>query len=125
MRRDAIDFHAVEEKHGLIHSRLENWARWCNGVGHAAASPMFRLYRSSDARNADRIAFGGAPVDKMDAAKIAKAVTALPEQHRAAINWSYVKPVNPRRAASSIGTSIEGLHNLVRNGRQMLINRRA
>ncbi len=124
MIRDAIDFHAVEEKHFKLHDRLLNWARWCNGSGAASESPMFRLYRSS-ARAREYMAIGGDPVDKGDALRIAKAVIALPDQHRSAVNWHYVKPVNPMRACREIGTSMEGLALLVRDGRQILLNRHA
>lgn len=120
-----IDFHKVEEKHAGIHARLVNWARWCNGSGGPSQSPMFRLFVSPARARGGEIAHFSVPVDKSDAIRIAKAVIALPEQHRAAINWSYVRPVSPRRAASSIGTTLEGLALLVKDGRQMLVNRGA
>jgi hypothetical protein len=120
-----IDFHAVEEKHRGIHERLLNWARWCNGTPGASSSPMFRLYVApARARGAEHT-WTSIGVDTHDASRIAKAVVALPEQHRKALNWSYLKPINPRRAASSLGTSLEGLALLVRDGRQMLVNRNA
>jgi len=121
-----IDFHIVEEKHAGIHSRLLNWARWCNGSGGPSMSPMFRLFVSpARARAGEVSSVVSVPVDKADAIRIAKAVIALPDGHRAAIQWSYVKPVNPRRAAASIGTTLEGLALYVRDGRQMLVNRGA
>lgn len=123
--RDAIDFHAVDEKHFAIHDRLMNWARWCNGTGAPSESPMFRLYRSSARAKADYMATTGIAVDQRDAARIAKAVIALPAGHRSAINWNYVKPVSPARACRAIGTSMEGLMRLVCDGRQMLVNRGA
>jgi DNA-directed RNA polymerase specialized sigma24 family protein len=64
-------------------------------------------------------------VDGMDAQRIAKAVGHLPEPHRKALHWSYIRPVNPRRAASDLGTTLDGLALLVRDGRQMLVNREA
>jgi hypothetical protein len=119
------DFHAVEAKHTEIHARLENWARWCNGSAGSTTSPMFRLYIApARARGAEHT-WSGVPVDGMDAARIAKHVAQLPEKHRHALNWSYIKPVNPRRAAQMIGVTLEGLLLLVRDGRQMLLNRRA
>lgn len=85
---------------------------------------MFRLYRV-EARSREQygVLTGFAPVDSRDAAQIAKAVTALPEQHRLAINWHYVKPIGPLRMARALGVTREGLAHLVRDGRQMLINR--
>ena len=118
-----IDFHAVEAKHAAIHDRLLNWARWCNGSGGPSQSPMFRLFVSPARARAGEVAHFSIPVDKSDAIRIAKAVIALPDGHRAAVQWAYVKPVSPRRAASNIGTTLTGLALLVRDGRQMLVNR--
>jgi hypothetical protein len=125
--RTSIDFHAVEEKHFPIHERLLNWARWCNGSGSPATSPMFRLFvASARAKSGDGVAFSSSgSVDTHDAHLIAKAVSMLPDPHRAAVNWCYIKPTSPRRAASSIGTTLEGLALLLRDGRQMLVNRKA
>ena len=121
-----IDFHAVEQKHNEIHGRLQNWARWCNGSdGGGATSPMFRLYMApARARGAEHT-WSGLAVDGMDAQRIAKAVALLPEPHRRALHWSYIKPINPRRAATEQGTTLAGLAQLVRDGRQMLVNRSA
>ena len=121
-----IDFHLVEEKHAGIHSRLLNWARWCNGSGGPSMSPMFRLFVSpARARAGEVSSVVSVPVDRSDAILIAKAVIALPENHRAALNWCYIRPVSPRRAAASIGTTLEGLALYVRDGRQILVNRGA
>jgi DNA-directed RNA polymerase specialized sigma24 family protein len=64
-------------------------------------------------------------VDRLDAAQIAKAVATLPVKHRSALNWHYVKPVSPKRACQALGESMEGLALLVRDGRQILINKKA
>lgn len=120
MKRDAIDFHLVPDHQLAIHWRLVNWSRWCNGRPGNNCSPMFRGYRSTDVWSAPEI---GTPVDKLDAAKVAKAVVALPEKHRAAVNWHYVKPVAPMRAARELAVSLAELAQLVRDGRQMMINR--
>lgn len=119
------DFHQVEAKHHDIHARLVNWARWCNGSFSTTVSPMFGMVRSAaQARGAEH-AWATISVDGLDAQRIAKAVTHLPEPHRRALAWSYIKPINPRRAAREQGTTIEGLALLVRDGRQMLVNRGA
>lgn len=127
MKRDAyIDFHQVEEKHFAIHQRLVNWGTWCNGTAPSSTSPMFRLYIApARARSSDGITYGASSVDTLDAARIAKAVSALPEKHRNAVNWCYVRPVAPIRAARAIGVSLDGLMQLLRDGRQMLVNRGA
>lgn len=125
MKVKPVDFHAVEPHQRAIDARLRNWGRWCNGSTAPLTSPMFRM-TPPPPRVRGEMAYASADsVDRMDAAQVAKAVAALPERHRAAINWSYVKPVSPARACKAIGTTMDGLALLVRDGRQMLINRKA
>lgn len=123
--KQSIDFHRVAPEHAEIHARLENWAKWCNGSGAPSISPMFRMYRSpARARGAEHT-WAADAVNGADGARVARFVGLLPEKHRRALNWSYLKPINPRRAASEIGTTLEGLAQLVRDARQMLVNRGA
>lgn len=122
VRQQPIDFHRVEPAHRAIDLRLRNWGLWCNGTSQSITSPMFRMTPPPPRVRGDA-AYCGVSVDRMDAAHVAKAVAALPAAHRAAVNWSYVKPVNPKRACQAIGTSMAGLAALLRDGRQMLINR--
>lgn len=120
-----IDFHAVEDKHAEIHRRLENWAKWCRGSWVPSISPMFQMYRSPARARGAEATWSRSAVDSMDAARLARYVAKLPDKHRRAINWSYVRPVNPRRAAQEIGVTLEDLLSLVRNARQMLVNQEA
>jgi DNA-directed RNA polymerase specialized sigma24 family protein len=124
MATKSIDFHAVEEHQREIDRRLYNWAKWCNGSNVPMTSPMFRMTPPPPRVRADMAYQMADSVDRMDAMKIAKAVIALPDKHRAAVNWAYVKPVNPRRACQSIGVSPDDLALLLRDGRQILINRK-
>lgn len=121
--RTFVDFHAVEPHQREIDRRLANWGRWCHGTTAPMTSPMFRMVPPPPRVRSDMAYQVGTVVDSADAVKVAKAVAALPQSHRTAINWCYVKPVNPRRACQVIGTTMEGLAKLVRDGRQMLINR--
>ena len=121
--RQAVDFSRVEVHHHAIDARLRNYGTWCNGSGAPQMSPMFRLMPPPPRVRGD-IETWGDSVDTLDASKIAKAVIALPVKHRAAINWCYVAPVNPRRACQDIGVSMQGLSDLLTDGRQMLVNRR-
>lgn len=123
--KEHIDFHQVEPHQRAIDARLHNWSKWCNGSYVPLTSPMFRMVPPPPRVRADAYQSAAAPVDKMDAAKVAKAVAGLPERHRSAINWHYIKPVSPRRACETIGCGMEELAQLVRDGRQMLINRKA
>jgi hypothetical protein len=123
-RPDPVDFSHVEAGHWGMHQRLENWARWCRGTQRqigTPGSPMFGLYRSSDARR-EYGAETRVPVDRNDAQRVAKGVVHLPDKHRRAIQWAYLHPRNPRGAAQALGVTLEGLRDLVRDGRQMLIN---
>lgn len=120
MRRD-IDFHLVPEHQLAMHARMLNWARWARGSGSSHVSPMFRGYRSTDIHVAPQVS---EPVDSIDAWEVARAVYALPEKHRAATNWHYIKPVMPFRACREIGCTPEALAMLVIDGRTMLINRK-
>lgn len=63
----------------------------------------------------------GATTHKLGA--VAGAVQGLPEKHRHALNWLYVKPTSPRRACAALAVSMHDLFDLVVSGRQMLINR--
>ena len=122
MKRDsAVDFHIVEPAHIAIHMRLENWALWANGKPRSIVQPMFQLYRP-DAYERES---SGIVIDRLDAQKVQKAVSALPEQHRAAITWQYVAPCSPIRMARALGETLNGLAELVRRGRTMLNNRGA
>ncbi|MBT2322538.1 hypothetical protein J7E62_09290 [Variovorax paradoxus] len=118
-----IDFHAVAWDHNDIDGRLRNWGAWCKGTPANSSSPMFRLAAPPPRVRSDRNA-STSTIDRADAIRIAQGVTALPEKHAAALNWCYVRPVNPRRACMSIGTTMEGLADLLYEGRQMLINRK-
>lgn len=119
-----VDFHSVEQHQREIDRRLLNWGQWCNGTGTSCVSPMFRMCPPPPRVRGD-MNMHASQVDTGDAAQISKAVSALPDSHRAAVNWAYVKPVSPRRACQAIGTSMAGLKMLLRDGRQMLINRKA
>lgn len=125
LMRAKVDFFEVAEGQRDMDRRLHNWAIWCNGSAGGEGHPMWRLYRTPPARGEVAPCGGVVSVDRMDAVRIAKAVAALPEKHRRALNWCYVKPSAPKRAAQSLAVSLEGLALLVRDARQMLINRSA
>lgn len=123
MRRDDhIDFFLVRDEHLAIHADLENWARWVRVRPRGwAVSPMFRLYKSKAFQwEMPTIA---CPVDTLAAVEMEKAVSALPEKHRAAIRWSYVFAGHPARMARELGVSKQGLLDLIASGRTMLKNR--
>lgn len=122
-RIEPVNFDIVDEAHEAIHKRLDNWARWQHGGGGSGGvAPMFRLYRPD---NYERGPIS-MPVDGTDAQRIQKGVShpSFPQKHRVALNWFYVRPVNPVKIARKLGLSLEGLAEYVREGRIMLINRK-
>lgn len=120
MRRDDfVDFFHVEAHQTAMHKRLENWAQWCYSRGGPSASPMFRLYRPDNFERETT----SMPVDHQDAAKIAKGVAMLPQPHREALQWNYITGGSPTKARRRLGVTADGLMTLIRDGRQMLMNR--
>jgi hypothetical protein len=119
MLKVIVDFSHVDPHQAEMDERLNNWARWSFSGGGAGCSPMFRLYRSTEGHQEET----RTGVDSLDAQKVQKGVSALPSRHRLAVSWCYIKRNNPRRAAQDVGASMEGLALLIRDGRQMLINR--
>ena len=117
-----VDFSTVEDRHRSIDARLENWARWSRNPVAAGGCPMFRLYRSSEVHRVESSA--SQPVDGIDAARMQKGMQGLPVNHRLALSWAYIKRNNPGQAARSLGLSLQGLLDIVRDGRQMLVNSR-
>jgi hypothetical protein len=126
LTRVYVDFHAVEEKHRDIDARLVNWARWSLGrldrggsypataAGFEGYRPPATIHRHVEAPN---------PVDSIAAVHMQAAVVALPVKHRLATHWHYIRRNNPRRAAQDLAVTLAGLAELVRDARQMLINR--
>lgn len=121
MKRDYVDFSEVPLHQMAIHGRLENWSISCFGRSGSNTSPMFRLYRSDEVWDPSPPSI---PVDSADAAKIARAVSALPRPHMLAVNWYYVTRGAPIHGRRSIGCTLAELARYVIDGRQMLINRK-
>ncbi|HNG01993.1 MAG TPA: hypothetical protein PLS35_05975 [Nitrospira sp.] len=119
-----VDFNAVDPKHQTMDARLRNWSIWANGrdgLGFAPCAPMFRMYRSTE--QWEDSANKAPAVDQLDAQRVQKGVSALPEKHRIAISWNYMSRSHPRKAAKALGESLEGMKHLIDAGRQMLCNR--
>lgn len=124
--RAYIDFNIVYPDEREIDRRLQNWARWQRGgSGERArtgdASPTFRLYRSSDARGE-----GAEPapaIDKADALRVHFAIVhpTFSPTARAALQWAYLRPRDPKGTADSMGVDLAGLLELVRAGRALLV----
>mgnify|MGYP006393552631 FL=1 len=122
VQETTVDYNYVKPEHEAVHERLSNWARWVRVRPHGwQTAPMFRMYQSR-ARQWEAPVIQN-PVDTLDAVLVEKAVSALPEKHRAAVRWSYVHCGNPVGMARTLGVSKQGLADLVGSGRTMLKNR--
>ena len=120
--QEIVDYTHVQAHHEAIHERLMNWARWLRPrLSGWHTHPMWRNSRTS--RQWEVSPDISTPVDTLDAALMEKAVYALPEKHRDALRWYYVRQGNPVAMARQLGLSKQGLADLVDSGRTMLQNR--
>lgn len=120
-----VDFSIIPPHQAAMHERLENWARASRGGDKQSgtSSPMFRLHQSDAWTPRAYGAETTAPVNRQDAMLVNKGVVALPEKHRRAVQWYYLHPGKPAHMARELGQTLQGLADLVRDGRQFLINR--
>ena len=81
----------------------------------------FDGYQSPAQVRAEREA--GIPVDRADAAKVAKGVAALPEKHRKAVQWCYVMRSSIGSGRRYVVATSADLARLVVDARSMLVNR--
>lgn len=125
--REFVDFASVPEHQWPMHDRLENWARAQRGGDKqsGSAAPIFKLHKSDEWHSREYGAETALSVDRSDAVLVAKGVIALPEKHRAALQWYYIRHgSNPMGKRAELGVTLRDLAQLVIDARQMLINRR-
>lgn len=124
MAKIIIDYSHVEDRHSEIHDRLELWAKWVNPQQQVwMTQPMFRQYRSHAWQwETPQLKV---QINTIEAHQTEKAVSFLPEKHRAAIRWCYVWRTNPIGIARELGQTKEGLADLIEKGRDILKNRLA
>ncbi len=123
MKRDAIDFSRVPDRHHEIDRRLLLWGRWIiDRPKPWRVSPMFRQYRSHAWQwHLPEIQVHGTPGENM---ATEKAVCALPEKHAYAIRWAYMAPWVPVSIVRrELAMTRQGLADLLTNARDMLVNR--
>ena len=120
--RETIDFAYIEPQHGDIHARLVNWGRWAEVRPSYKTCPMFRMARSNSRQwHQPEIRD---TINTLDAADVEKAVSHLPPPYRDALRWFYViKYPSERVYRRKAGLAPEGLLRVLRDGRQMLVNR--
>jgi hypothetical protein len=120
MKKQDVDFSAIEDGHKDIHNRLLNWARYVSTNTLSINQPMFSQVKSS--RQWDVDPHISIPVDTLDGHVLEKAVFKLPILNRSAIRWYYVGRNSITSQRKEQGLTSEGLALLVRDGRQMLKN---
>ena len=121
VQKPVIDIHHVEPKHRAIHSRLVNWSKWARGRRVYQTSPMFRMYRSNY-RQWHPVHISDS-IDAMDGMAIGKAVAALPAPHRRCMVWFYIHQYGENKFRREEGYTLDFLYQIIRDGRQMLVNR--
>jgi hypothetical protein len=122
VKREHPDFHAVRPEHRSIHADLLNWCRVVrDSQDHSPPQPMFRHYRSTEVWVASDPQI---PTDTQAGWRMEKHVRNLPEKHREAIRWHYIRrKLPPIRQARKLAVSMLVLCQLVHDGRSMLKNR--
>jgi hypothetical protein len=115
-----IDFNHVQASHADIHKRLLNWGAWCKDSKGNSIAPMFRNYKSKwrqwhepEIRDV---------VDGIDAQRIQKLMVKLPIDQRRCLAWFYTSNKTPSSARRELGRTLEALHQLLIDSRQMVIN---
>lgn len=117
------DLHHVPSSQSEIHSRLENWRRYVStGTRAWFVQPMFRQAKTPKQWEEDlKIPI---PIDTQDGHILEKAVSGLPEKHRAVIRWYYVFPYVPEnKIRRECGLTREMLAQIAIDARNMLHNR--
>lgn len=126
VERPQVDFASVPPSQWAMHDRLLNWAKWARGSSRfdrMPGTPMFGLYRSSDARREYGATETSVPIDNRDATRIQVGVSALPDKHRRALHWCYLHPKNATSMARELGLSLQGMAQMIKDARTTMINR--
>ncbi len=116
------DFHFVPEDQKAIDARLENWSRYVAVKSPSWVSPIWKLGKSNGRQ-------WHAPehrpmCDTLDGNAIEIAVRHLPELHMRAMRWFYVYRYSEQKFRREAGLTRDGLVQVLKDARQMLINRR-
>lgn len=116
------DFHFVPSEHKAIDARLENWSAYVRVKVPSWVSPIWKLGKSNG-RQWHQPEYRPA-CDMLDGNAIEIAVRKLPELHRETLRWAYVFRGGEIPFRKRHGLTRDALALLLKDGRQMLINRR-
>ncbi len=123
MKRDAIDFFAVDPHHADMHTRLCNWARFVAVRFTPGQHPMWRPSISNSRQW--HYPEPREEVDTLDGLEVERRVGSLPPKYREALRWAYVWRTGPAKIKRTLGVTSEGLMQILRDARQMLVERMA
>jgi len=116
------DFHYVPETHKVIDERLSNWAAYVQVKSPSWVSPIWKLGKSNG-RQWHEPEFRPA-CDVLDGNRLEIAVRALPDVHMRSLRWFYVYRYGEQKFRREAGLTRDGLVQVLKDARQMLINRR-
>lgn len=119
-----IDIHHVPARHDAINQRLEEWARWLRvrPIGWFT-QPMFRMYQSK-ARQWEPTPHIPVAINGLQALEVERAVSLLPDKHRAALRWAYVFGWVPvRKIQRELALTPDALIQMIADSRDMVKNR--
>lgn len=116
------DFHFIPPEHRAIDARLSNWADYVRVKSPSWVSPIWKLGKSNG-RQWHTPEFRPA-CDVLDGHEIEKGVRDLPPIHMKAMRWFYVYRYSEREFRKQSGLTRDGLVLVLKDARQMLINRR-
>lgn len=128
MRRDAVvdpfaDLLRIPPEHEAIDAELLNWATWArSGRGHAAMSPMFRMFRSNFARGEYGVPTAAPTVDTSSALDTERAIRRMPETHRGVLRGWYVYRLAPWTLCRRLGLHSCALQQTLHDARTMARN---
>lgn len=125
-KKSYVDYDHIPEGQESMHERLVNWARWIKaGSRDWAIHPMWKpcIAKELEDLRAKQEQVPLQPVKIDEAVAMERAVAQLPDKHRKAVRWCYVFKHNPLAACKAIAVSKDELARLVKDGRQMIINR--
>ena len=116
------DFHFIPDEQKAIDARLENWASWVRVKSPSWVSPIWKLGKSNG-RQWAQPEFRP-ECDTLDGMVMEKAVYMLPHIHRDSLRWFYVYCYGEQKFRREAGLTRDGLVQVLKDARQMLINRR-
>lgn len=122
--KQTLDLSHIPTRHDQIDLRLQAWARWVRVTPQRwGTQPMFRWARSN-ARQWEIDPHIHQALNTLECHEIERAVSYLPEPHRAAIRLVYVHSgLHFSAMLRKLKVQPEALVQLVNDGRDMLKNR--